>query len=137
MMNTQEPLRILFLEDNPPDVELVERALLRSGLDFTISVTDSKNGYTRLLDEFKPDLILSDYSLPTFDALAAFTIKQEKGNDAPFIIVSGMSDEDLRILLKKGISDYVLKDDLSALSSKITLALKKRDEARNSRGPAE
>ncbi len=73
---------------------------------------------------FKPDLILSDYALPSFDAVTAFRIKQKTYSHIPFIIVSGIIGEENAVqLIKEGVTDYVSKEKLFTLSTKIDRAL--------------
>lgn len=116
--------KILILEDNQSDADLLLRELKRSGLTFTSEVVQNRGAYEYALQNFNPDIILSDYSLPSFDAVAAFEIKQSKWPDVPFIIVSGtIVDENAVELVKNGVTDYALKDKLLTLSTKINRAL--------------
>ncbi|MHB1105657.1 MAG: hybrid sensor histidine kinase/response regulator [Lutibacter sp.] len=104
-------LKILILEDNQYDADLIQRELKKSGFRFTSEIVQTREEYENALDSFKPDIILSDYSLPSFDGLAAFHIKQKKSPDIPFIIVSGtIGEENVVELLKLGATDYVFKD---------------------------
>ncbi|HZH96498.1 MAG TPA: response regulator, partial [Flavisolibacter sp.] len=81
-------LKILILEDNPVDADLIDRQLKKSGLTFMSEIVHTRKNYEDALQNFKPEIILSDYSLPGFDALTAFGIKQNKFPHIPFIIVS-------------------------------------------------
>ena len=109
-------LRILILEDVPADAELEEHELRKAGLVFTSKVVDTREAFLRALDEFLPDLILSDYELPSFDGLAALRIAKEKCPDVPFILVTGKLGEEFAIeKLKEGATDYVLKNNLKRL----------------------
>jgi DNA-binding NtrC family response regulator len=124
-------IKILILEDNESDAELIERELNRSTLNFVSETVQTREAYEASIAKFKPDIILSDYSLPSFDGVAAFQIKQIKSPDIPFIIVSGIIGEENAVeLIKSGITDYVLKDKLFSLNQKITRALKDRDDIR-------
>ncbi|MHB1147778.1 MAG: response regulator, partial [Lutibacter sp.] len=101
-------LKILILEVNPYDADLIQRELKKSGFRFTSEIVQTRESYESTLDSFKPDIILSDYSLPSFDGIAAFHIKQKKSPDIPFIIVSGtIGEENVVELLKLGATDYV------------------------------
>ena len=71
-MNT--PLRILILEDSIEDLDLVERELKRGGIEFTSAVVKKKDEYEKALGEFRPDVILSDHSLPQFNSIEAMQI---------------------------------------------------------------
>lgn len=122
-------LKILILEDNQNDADLLLRELKRSGLSFTSQIVQARNEYESALENFVPDIILSDYSLPAFDAVTAFRIKQNKSPHIPFIIVSGIIGEENAVeLIKNGVTDYTPKDKLVTLSQKIIRALKDNKE---------
>ncbi|WP_457289590.1 ATP-binding protein [Pedobacter sp. UYP24] len=118
-------LRILILEDNETDADLINRELQKSGLQFTSKIVHTRTGFETLLEDFQPNLILSDYSMPSFDAATAFKIKQQKHAHVPFIIVSGTIGEENAVeLIKQGVTDYISKQKLFTLSTKIDRALK-------------
>ena len=122
-------LRILFLEDVPSDAELIARELRKAKLAFSSERVETKEAFVREIEKFKPHLILADYSLPTFDGLSALAIAQEKCPDVPFIFVSGSIGEEFAIeTLKKGATDYVLKDRLSPLVPTVRRALDEAEE---------
>jgi len=122
-------LKILILEDNQSDADLLHRELKKSGLSFTSEIVQTREEFENALQNFKPDIILSDYSLPAFDAVTAFRIKQNKSPDIPFIIVSGIIGEENAVeLIKNGVTDYAPKDKLFTLSPKINRALKDTEE---------
>lgn len=122
-------LKILILEDNPTDADLVIRELKKSGLCFTTEITQTREEFEISLENFSPDIILSDYSLPSFDGVTAFHIKQRKHSHIPFIIVSGVIGEENAVeLIKNGVTDYALKDKLFTLIPKITRALNDVEE---------
>ena len=127
----EKELRILYLEDNPVDAEIVERELKKTGLDFSILHVASKDEYREALDEAAPDVILSDYLLPDFDGVSALVWAVEMHPDVPFIYVSGAIDEELAIkAIKGGAADYVYKNRLSKLSTAVPRALAEaRDKA--------
>jgi diguanylate cyclase (GGDEF)-like protein/PAS domain S-box-containing protein len=128
-MITSKELRILILEDVPADAELMERELRRAGIIFSARRVDTEETFLKELKDFAPDLILADYSLPTFDGLSAVVIAREKFPDVPFILVSGAIGEELAIeILKKGATDYVLKDRLSRLVPVINRVLREAGE---------
>ena len=109
-------LRILILEDNPFDAELIEDALREGGLVFISKIVDNELGYIKALREFRPDLILSDYDLPRFSGWEALQIKKELTFETPFILVTGAVGEERAIqVLTNGATDYVLKSNLSRL----------------------
>ncbi|HOW56519.1 MAG TPA: response regulator [Smithellaceae bacterium] len=117
-------LRILILEDVPADAELMEDELKQSGFNYEARRVAGRAAFIKELAEFSPDLILADYSLPGFDGRSALNIIREKYPDIPFIFVSGALGEELAIeLLKKGATDYVLKNRLFRLAPAVKRAL--------------
>jgi DNA-binding NarL/FixJ family response regulator len=126
-----EDLRILILEDVPADAELIQYELTESGVTHTPCCVSDKASYFKALNEFSPDLILSDYSLPSFDGLSALKLAVGRCPDVPFIFVSGALGEETAVeLLKQGAVDYVLKDRLFRLGPAITRALQEVRERR-------
>lgn len=125
----ERELRVLILEDVPADAELIKDELVNAGMTFTSSCVTKKEYFIRELDEFSPHIILSDYSLPSFDGLSALKIAAERYPDIPFIFVSGaLGDERAIEMLKKGATDYVLKDRLSRLAPAVSRALQEETE---------
>lgn len=119
------PTKILILEDNNDDADLLCRELKKSGLSYTSRIVQNRYEYEHALEDFCPDLILSDYSLPSFDAVSAFHIKQSLCPLIPFIIVSGIIGEENAVaLINTGVTDYASKNNLFTLPSKIQRALK-------------
>ena len=124
-------IRILILEHEPDDVELLQYELRKGGLHYLPEVVQERKGYEQALRNFKPDIVLSDYVLPEFDGAAAFYMKEEICPNTPFIIVSGtIGDENAVELIKAGVTDYVLKDKLFTVVTKIDRALKEYRERR-------
>ena len=122
-------LRILLLEDLPTDAELIQHELQRANLAFTTRRVETEKEFTAALGQFRPDLILADYSLPTFDGMTALSLAQEQCSDVPFIFVSGSIGEERAIRsLKRGASDYVLKDALKRLVPAVEAALRETEE---------
>lgn len=121
----KKDIRILMLEDNVADAELVKFALRDGGLNFTIRRVDAKAQYIKELEESPPDIILLDYALPDFDGFTALTMAQEKYPDIPFIFVTGTLGEEVVIeMLKSGATDYVLKTRLSRLVPAVQRAMR-------------
>jgi len=132
-----DKLRILILEDMAADAELMEDELTQAGFNYEARRVAGRSAFIKELKEFSPDLILADYSLPGFDGRAALKIAVDKYADVPFIFVSGALGEELAIeLLKKGATDYVLKNKLSRLVPSVKRALKELAE-RNERKKVE
>lgn len=132
-------LHILNLEDNQGDHELIRAGLLREGMECHIVRIDTKDGFASAIGHGGWDLILADYSLPSFNGLAALKMAKEKCPDVPFIFVSGAIGEEIAIeTLKQGATDYVLKDKLSRLPTAIGRALLEVEEqARRKRAERE
>jgi PAS domain S-box-containing protein len=119
-------LKILHIEDIQSDAELIERTLKRSGIEFEKLLVDTKDEYVKALDEFHPDVILSDHSLPAFNSLEALKILKQRGGNIPFILITATVSEEFAVsVMKEGASDYVLKDRLQRLPNAIVNAISK------------
>ena len=126
-----DPLHILMLEDVATDAELIERELEREGLAFDARRVTTRDAFEQALDAFEPDLILADYSLPSFDGMAALELATEERPHVPVVFVSGAIGEERAIeTLKQGATDYVLKDQLSRLGPAVRRALREAEERR-------
>ena len=84
-----ERFKVLIVEDDPFDADLLLRELKKNEFIFTSEIVQTRESFETALENFLPDIILSDYSLPRFDGITAFNIKQVRAPDTPFIIVSG------------------------------------------------
>jgi diguanylate cyclase (GGDEF)-like protein/PAS domain S-box-containing protein len=123
------PLRILIIEDVQTDAELALRQLKRSGLDCVARRVETEPDFRRELEQFAPHVILSDFTMPNFDGMAALAIARETLRDIPFIFVSGTIGEEYAInALKNGATDYVLKNNIVRLSAAIERALQDTQE---------
>ena len=123
-MGTDAALRILIAEDDPKDADLVERELRRDRLVFEARRVDTREDFLRELQAFRPDIILSDYGMPSFNGLDALLLTREIARDTPFIMVTGsLSEEKAVELIKAGADDYVLKDRRSRLPMAVKAAL--------------
>jgi DNA-binding NtrC family response regulator len=119
----QPTARVLILEDDVWDAELAERLLRNAGLSFTAVVVEDEATFVEQLD-LRPDVVISDYSLPGFTGARALQIVQERHPDIPFICWSGvLGDETAVELIKQGATDYVLKDRPARLPSAVSRAL--------------
>ena len=122
-------LRILWVEDSPADAELEEYDLRKGGLDFVSRRVQTRDELVHAMDHFKPDLVISDYSLPGMDGMAVLRLVRERSTDVPFIFVSGTIGEERAIeSLKSGATDYIVKDRLGGFVSKVKRALKEADD---------
>jgi PAS domain S-box-containing protein len=134
---TLDPLRILILEDVPMDAELVEYELERARIPFAARRVDTRESFLREIGEFAPDLILSDYTLPRFDGMAALSLARELAPSVPFLIVTGSVNEETAVgCMKAGATDYLLKSNLARIGPAIEGALA-RVRARNEKARAE
>jgi PAS domain S-box-containing protein len=123
------PLRVLHLEDDVRDTELVQATLDREGIQTEFTRVDTEEDFVGALDGRDVDLILADYTLPSFDGLSALKIAQQRAPEVPFLFVSGTLGEDIAIeALKKGATDYVLKTRLARLGPSVNRALREARE---------
>jgi len=123
-MSSAPQIRVLLTEDVVADAELEVRELKRAGLRVTHRITDDERSFTEALRDFAPDVILSDFSMPTFDGMSALALARELRPETPFIFVSGTIGEEYAIrALKNGATDYVLKTNLVRLPAAVERAL--------------
>lgn len=124
--------RILHVEDSQSDADLVKYQLIKAELHFTYQLAKNKDSYIQQLDEFKPEVILCDHSLPQFNSMQAHEIYQSRKLDIPFILVTGSVSEEYAVaMIKRGVDDYLLKANLQRLAQAIEGALvKKKNELR-------
>src|SRR5579863_3312411 len=123
------PLRILLLEDNLLDAELVQERLEADHLQPVLTRVQTRAEFLTALDDPRIDLILADYKLPAFDGLSALSLAREARPDVPFIFVSGTLGEEVAIeAVKNGATDYVLKSRLSRLAPSVLRALREANE---------
>jgi PAS domain S-box-containing protein len=121
-----DALKILILEDVPMDAELVEYELGRASIPFLSRRVDSRESFLRELDQFRPDLILSDYTLPRFDGMSALSLARERAPSIPFLIVTGSVNEETAVgCMKAGATDYLLKSNLARIGPAIEAALER------------
>ncbi|MBA3495758.1 MAG: PAS domain S-box protein, partial [Gemmatimonadales bacterium] len=132
-----ERLRILILEDVPMDAEIVEYELQRTAIPFDSRCVATRDDFLRELDDFRPDLILSDYTLPSFDGMAALAEALQRAPAVPFLIVTGSVNEETAVgCMKAGATDYLLKNNLARIGPAIEAALA-RVQARAEQARAE
>lgn len=123
----EKKLKILLLEDNSADAKLIERLLKKSNLDFEFMHASNKKEFVKIMEDFFPDVILSDNSLPKFSATEALQLVRAKFPYLPFILVTGtVSEEFAATVMKLGADDYLLKDRMIRLPAAIELAIKQR-----------
>jgi PAS domain S-box-containing protein len=125
------PIRILLLEDTASDAELIGMTLAEAGVDFVSQRVETREAFIHALGDFHPDIILSDFSLPSFDGRTALAIVQKRCPETPMLMVTGAIGDELAVeLLKAGARDYVLKDRLARLPSAVRRALAEAEEIR-------
>ena len=116
--------KILLAEDVPSDAELAEREILKILPNSEFLRVETRADFIQALDCFIPDIIVSDFQMPTFDGLSALKITLEKVPLTPFIIFTGSLNEDTAVdCMKAGATDYVIKDDVKRLAPAIKRAL--------------
>lgn len=124
-------IRILMLEDTPTDAELIELELRHAGIDYVALRVQTRDDFMRALQDFDPDIVLSDYRLPTFDGRSALDAVLRNHPRSPVIMVTGAIGDELAVeMLKSGARDYVLKDRLARLPMAIRRALEEEQANR-------
>src|ERR1700737_4366548 len=119
----KSPLRILYLEDDPRDAEIVQETLTIGGIRYQTTRVETEADFIASLEQGGFDLILADYTLPSFDGLSALKIAQQDWPHVPLIFVSGTLGEEVAIeALKIGATDYVFKTGLSRLAPSVERA---------------
>lgn len=114
----QPPVRVLFVEDNPDDVELELMALRHAGLVVEHHTVETRTELAAALTQHHWDLILSDYWMPELSGIEALRVAKEIAPAIPFILVSGTVGEDVAVdAMRAGAEDYVLKDNIMRLAS--------------------
>jgi diguanylate cyclase (GGDEF)-like protein len=120
----RDPIRVLLVEDIESEAELTCHHLRRHGIAHVAQRVQTDQDMRAALREFKPTIILSDFSLPGFDGLSALEIARECAPEVPFVFVSGTIGEERAIeALRRGAADYVLKSNLKRLGTAVQRAL--------------
>ncbi len=126
MKEKSQSIKVLHLEDLPSDAELVARVLRKSACGFEVKVVDTRTEFEKALQDFVPEIVISDHSLPSFNSLEAMDTLKHAGYNIPFILVTGtVSDEFASVAMKTGADDYILKDRLQRLPAAMLGALEK------------
>ena len=114
------PIRLLLIEDNPDDAELVIRQVRAGGYEPVARRVEDAAGLREALRQQEWDVVIADYALPRFDVIAALGVLRHATIDVPFIVVSGTIGEDTAVaMMKAGAHDYVMKDRLARLTPAI------------------
>jgi two-component system, cell cycle sensor histidine kinase and response regulator CckA len=123
------PLRLLQLEDNTVDAELITATLIEGGISCQSQIVDTRQAFVAALKEGRMDLILADYSIPGFDGMTALILARQHCPDVPFLFVSATIGEELAIdAMHQGATDYVLKQGLGRLVPSVQRALRELDD---------
>ena len=123
------PLRLLHLEDDPVDAELITTTLMEGNIPCQTQLVDTRQAFVAALKEGRMDLILADYSIPGFDGMTALTLARQHCPDVPFLFVSATIGEELAIdAMHQGATDYVLKQRLGRLVPSVQRALRELDD---------
>jgi PAS domain S-box-containing protein len=119
--------RVLLVEDLPSDAKLAEREIKKTLKKCIFKRVETKEEFLKSLDEFKPDIIVSDYSMPYFDGLTALKLSLEKCPFIPFIVLTGSMNEDTAVeCMKAGASDYVIKEHIIRLNTTVLQTLEQK-----------
>ncbi|MDP8236019.1 MAG: PAS domain S-box protein [Candidatus Erginobacter occultus] len=136
-MKPPAPLRILFVEDVAAAAELAERALKKEGIVSVSTRVETETDFLLRLNDFRPDLIISDYALPHFNGMRALELTRKENLYLPFILLTGSINEETAVeCIKAGADDYILKSKLARLPFSIREALKHTND-REERSRAE
>ena len=120
-----DAVRILLVEDSAHDAELVQREFARAGLACEFRRVDSERALREALRDFQPRLVISDFSMPGFDGLAALAVCREAGSEVAFVFMSGTVGEDVAVdAMRAGADDYVMKSNFVRLAPAVKRCLR-------------
>jgi PAS domain S-box-containing protein len=126
-VRNRQTWRVLYVEDSPQDAKLCSRQLEHAGYNPVIDVVASAEEFEKALRENSYDIVLADYNLPCWSGMAALESLQRNGSDIPFILVTGTVGEEVAVeCIKRGATDYVLKDRAARLPLAIERALEEK-----------
>jgi signal transduction histidine kinase len=127
-------IRILQVEDDPIDAELIRAELDADGIAYEVRLVDNEAGYCAALRDFKPHIVLSDLSLPGFSGQHALELLRDQDEDLPFVYVSATLGEEAAVeALRNGATDYILKQNPTRLASAVRRALAEAEAVRAKR----
>lgn len=130
-MEQEQTLKILMLEDNNDDAELIVRTLKKEKFSFQYQRVETRDEFNDAFNTLAPDIVLSDHGLPGFNSLDALKICLREKNPTPFILVAGALSDDLVDCLREGAADYVLKSNLAKLPRAIRKVVEKKQKEEN------
>ncbi len=126
-MDTEKPIKILYVEDMQVEAEIALREIKKAGIQVSYLIVDTREAFLTALEEFKPDVVISDYSMPYFDGMQALKISIERDPFLPFIMITGPTNEDTAVAcMKAGATDYLIKGHISRLPFAIKEAIESK-----------
>lgn len=129
-MMSKPAIRVLVVEDNPLDFLLVQREFSKAGLAADFQQTETDTQFVEALQTFDPHLVISDFDLPSFNALQALAILQAYRPSVPFVLLTGVLSESVAgAMLNLGVSVFLLKKDMDQLMPSISRLLPNRETA--------
>ena len=129
-----KPVRLLQIEDSESDAALIVRLLIKAGYEIHPHRVETAEAMRLALMDQAWDIVIADYSLPRFDALAALRVLQQSGQDLPFVVVSGSIGEETAVeLMRAGAHDYLMKDRLTRLAPAVERELREAETRRERR----
>lgn len=124
MTTGHNKIKILHLEDQPSDADLVARILRNANITSDLMLVSTREEYTTALEEFAPELVLSDHNLPAFNSMEAMGILRKSNLNIPFVLVTGTVSEEFAVeAMRAGADDYILKDRPQRLPIAVANAL--------------
>lgn len=124
-MNSE--FRLLLLEDNPDDADLIKKLLQRSGMRFSATVASDEREFLKAIENGGYDAVLADNALPQYSSMEALNLIKQKDPDTAFILVTGTVSEEFAVnIIQQGADDYILKTNLTRLSPAIAKAVEKK-----------
>ncbi|MGB4572282.1 MAG: HD domain-containing phosphohydrolase [Rectinemataceae bacterium] len=128
-MSSLRAIRILFAEDTIADAELAIDEIKKANIEFSYVIVETEKNFVNALENFRPDIVVSDYMMPSFTGMRALKIVRERKPNHPFIILTGSMNEDTAVAcMKAGANDYVLKDHMARLPFALIETLSKSRE---------
>ncbi len=124
----KETIKILFVEDIPSDAEKILRQIKKDNIECSIKLVETRSDYIEALNDFEPDLIISEYSLPQLEGMESLNIRNVIAATVPFIFVTGSIYVKVAVdCMKSGADDFILKQNLSGLGEAIKSAIKNKE----------
>jgi signal transduction histidine kinase len=124
MVETLKKINVLFIEDNPDDVELELYELSKGGFDISHTVARNREQFLASLENLEADIVIADYSLPDLTGIEAIHILKDREIKVPVILITGAGNEQVAVdSLREGAIDYILKKNIDGFSARVSRAL--------------